>query len=292
MQQPRVFTRQDLTYNTYLKVPELLDLQVCQADPPHHDEMLFIVIHQAYELWFKLILGEIEVAMQYMAEGKILRAHHFMRRVTEIQKLLVSQIHILETMTPIEFLGFRDYLNPASGFQSLQFRELEFVAGLKDPSYYEHFEDQAVLDALKARAEAPSLWDAFVALIGRSGFSVPATPIDAAGEAAEPLLVALTEIYARPEAHMELYMLAEDLVDFDTQLGLWRFHHVSVVERIIGAKPGTGGSAGAAYLRSTLTKRCYGLLLEARTRLAGDRPGYGAAPAAGCPFHRPGGDPA
>jgi tryptophan 2,3-dioxygenase len=261
--------------------------------------MLFIVIHQAYELWFKLILGELENAMRYMEEGKVLRAHHFLTRVVEIQKLLVNQIHILETMTPIEFLGFRDRLNPASGFQSFQFREIEFIAGLKNHSYFQHFEDQTGMENLKRRAEGPDLWESFQRLIGRQGIEVPATPIrpeTPAGPERDQLMAALVEIYQHPESHMELYMLAEELVNFDTQLALWRYHHVSVVERVIGFKQGTGGSSGAAYLRATTAKKCFPLLWEVRTHLGsfgytrspfsepqdtGDAPD---APSAGCPF--------
>ena len=131
-----------LTYGEYLKVPELLDLQVLSSNPPHHDELLFIIIHQAYELWFKLILHEMEKTRESMLAGKILRADHSMKRVLAIMKLLISQIHILETMTPAEFLKFRDKLNPASGFQSVQFREIEFMAGLKNPKFIKSFSTQ------------------------------------------------------------------------------------------------------------------------------------------------------
>lgn len=289
--QPNTFQPTDLTYGSYLKVPELLSLQQLQSDPPHHDEMLFIVIHQAYELWFKLILFELENAISYMTQRQVLRAHHFLRRVVEIQKLLVSQIHILETMTPIEFLGFRGHLNPASGFQSFQFRELEFLAGLVDESYYDHFIEQSGLENLRQRAQQPGLWACFQGLlIDLEHNRPPILPNDPPlGPERERLLQVLVNLYEHPEAHMDLYMLVEALVDFDTQLGLWRFHHVSVVERVIGAKIGTGGSSGAGYLRSTLQKRCFPMLLEARTLLGGPgTPGYGGAtvsPGRGCPFH-------
>lgn len=299
-QEPAVFRRSDLTYNTYLKVEELLGLQQCQSDPAHHDEMLFIVIHQAYELWFKLILLEVENAMRYMAEGKVLRAHHFLRRVVEIQKLLVNQIHILETMTPIEFLGFRDHLMPASGFQSTQFRELEFMAGLKDESYFKHFEDQAQLANLRRRMAGTDLWEGFQKLLYDKGFNVPEAvvrPTAPDGPERERLMKALAQIYNNPESHMDIYMLAEELVDFDTQLALWRFHHVSVVERVIGFKTGSGGSSGAAYLRSTVGKKAFPFLWEVRSHLGdapyGGRPGPGPGPSddpmppsgGGCPFH-------
>ncbi|MEB3195743.1 MAG: tryptophan 2,3-dioxygenase family protein [Candidatus Sericytochromatia bacterium] len=297
-QEPAVYKPTDLTYGNYLKVPQLLSLQQLQSNPPHHDEMLFIVIHQAYELWFKLILLELENAMAYMGRREVLRAHHFLRRVVEIQKVLVSQIHILETMTPIEFLGFRDHLNPASGFQSFQFRELEFIAGLVDESYYDHFIEQSGLDNLRQRAAHPGLWACYQKLLADLGFPVPAPMANQPSEGPErdQLLKVLASLYEHPEAQMELYMLSEALVDFDTQLGLWRFHHVSVVERVIGHKVGTGGSSGSGYLRSTLTKRCFPLLFEARSLLGGAAAApYGASPTAerstggpptgGCPFH-------
>ena len=138
----RPYGRSDLTYNEYLKVPELLALQHPQSEPAHHDEMLFIIIHQAYELWFKLIMHEVEHAIGFMSRKEVLRAHHFVNRVVQILKVLVQQIHILETMTPVEFLQFRDRLMPASGFQSSQFREFEFAAGLKDESYLKFFREK------------------------------------------------------------------------------------------------------------------------------------------------------
>ena len=299
-EEPAVYKPNDLTYESYLKVRELLALQELKSDPPHHDELLFIVIHQAYELWFKMILSSLETAMSYMAERQVLRAHHFLRRVVEIQKLLVNQIHILETMTPIEFLAFRGHLNPASGFQSFQFREVEFIAGLVDESYYTHFVEQAGLEGLRRRAEGPGLWAAFQRLLAEVGYDVPA-PLPnqpEPGPDRDRLMAALKGIYEDPQARMDVYMLAEELVDFDTQLALWRFHHVSVVERVIGMKQGTGGSSGAGYLRGTLVKRCFPMLFEVRALLGG--PGlsaYGDRPAApppggpqppaggGCPFH-------
>lgn len=283
--QPSVYKPSDLTYGSYLKVPELLSLQELKSDPPHHDELLFIVIHQAYELWFKMILSELENTMAYMAKGEVLRANHFMRRVVEIQKLLVAQIHILETMTPIEFLGFRGHINPASGFQSFQFREMEFMAGLVDPAYYDHFIEQSGMESLRRRAEQPSLWQAYQALLKDLGFDVPAPmPNDPPeGPDRRQLLLALKALYEAPQARMDLYLLTEALVDFDAQLALWRFHHVNVVERVIGMKPGTGGSSGSGYLRGTLVKRAFPMLYEVRGIL-GDAPPAPPAPGGGCPF--------
>ena len=164
------YSGDQLTYNDYLKVPELLGLQIPQSDPAHHDEMLFIIIHQAYELWFKLILHEMETALELMEQKNILRAHHFMSRVVEIMKLLIPQIHLLETMTPAEFLQFRHRLNPASGFQSIQFREVEFLAGLRDVRYMGFFKDRPDLRArLEKRMTEKSLRDAYYIMLKSLG---------------------------------------------------------------------------------------------------------------------------
>src|SRR5437870_7710414 len=164
-----------LSYNKYLKVPDLIGLQECLSDPLHHDELLFITIHQAYELWFKQILHELDATMVTMNEDRLAAAAHAMRRVIEIEKLLINQIHILETMTPINFLGFRDQLNPASGFQSMQFREIEFASGIKQEGLLDEFRhDEFALARLQARLKAPTLGDAFFAALRRRGLDAPA----------------------------------------------------------------------------------------------------------------------
>src|SRR5438034_10586368 len=163
-----------LSYNRYLRVPELIDLQTCLSSPAQHDELLFITVHQAYELWFKQILHEIDAAVALMKDDRELEATQALRRVVEIEKLLIAQIHILETMTPLRFLGFRDELNPASGFQSMQFREIEFSSGLKDPAILREFAgDDFAHQRLHARMNAPSLSEAFFALLRRRGFDTP-----------------------------------------------------------------------------------------------------------------------
>lgn len=266
------YTPSTMTYNDYLKVPELLDLQQLLSQPPHHDEMLFIVIHQAYELWFKLILHELEKAIQLIQEQHPLRAHHFVKRVVEIMRLMVSQIHILETMTAADFLQFRDRLNPASGFQSIQFREIEFIAGLKEERYIRMFADRPDLRRrLEQRYHELDLRTAFYDMLRAMGHDLP---VDTSLEnlanntaAQEQLLNALVPIYQNPIEQMRLYLLCESLVDFDQYLSLWRFHHVRVVERVIGKKPGTGGSTGVSYLQSTVEKRCFPHLWQVRTRL-------------------------
>src|SRR5215510_11199939 len=173
--------RAPLSYNKYLRVPELIELQTCLSSPAHHDELLFITVHQAYELWFKQILHEIDAAIASMKEDRAAEAMHALRRVVEIEKLLIAQIHILETMTPISFLGFRDQLNPASGFQSMQFREIEYSSGLKDKSLLREFADDEFASArLQHRFASPSLREAFFTALQRRGLAAPFTD-DATG---------------------------------------------------------------------------------------------------------------
>jgi tryptophan 2,3-dioxygenase len=234
--------------------------------------MLFIIIHQAYELWFKLVLHEMDNAIEYMQQAQILRAHHFVKRIVEILKLGVQQIHILETMTPVEFLEFRDRIMPASGFQSIQFREIEFRAGLKDERYLHHFKPQPEHHKkLEERMKQPDLRSAYYGMLAQLGFKVPpgASEKEREGDRAtvEKILQALRPVYQRPAENLPLYLLSESLIEFDEYLMLWRDHHVRVVERVIGHKRGTGGSSGVEYLKSTTTKKCFPALWEVRTVL-------------------------
>jgi tryptophan 2,3-dioxygenase len=272
-----------LCYNKYLRVPELIDLQTCLSSPAQHDELLFITVHQAYELWFKQILHEIDAAVLSMKEDRVAEAAQALRRVVEIEKLLIAQIHILETMTPIRFLGFRDELNPASGFQSMQFREIEFSSGLKDKKIMREFaHDDFARKRLEARMNAPSLSEAFFALLRRRGFDTPAS--DAPRDAKErrsnygKRQRAMVEVLTHHEQFYKEHQLAEGLLEHDEYFSLWRSHHIKMVERMVGAKPGTGGSEGVGYLRTTLDKKFFPELWEARTYLStkhGDE---------GCPF--------
>jgi len=269
---PKVYRRDELTYNRYLQVEELLSLQKLQSDPPHHDETLFIIIHQAYELWFKQILHEIESAIQAMQDRKVLRACRRLTRVGKIMQLLVDQIHILETMSPIDFLQFRDRLNPASGFQSIQFREVEFIAGLADARYLNVFQNwPEYQQALQKRLERPNLRSAFYGLLRSQGYRIPPGIGQPGHEASDKdnqqVLDALRELYQHPNHKLPLYYLSETLIEFDEYLVLWRQHHRLVVERVIGGRRGTGGSSGVRYLESTTSKRCFPLLWEARTYL-------------------------
>jgi tryptophan 2,3-dioxygenase len=238
----------ELSYGSYLKVPELLSLQRRLSE--EHDELLFIVAHQAYELWFKVILFELEAARDRIAADDVFFARHFLHRVHVIEMLLVQQIEVLETMSPQDFLTFRSKLAPASGFQSVQFREIEFLSGLKQKQYVARLEATEEETArLRRRLEEPSLADAFRTLVERRG-----SP-------------SLLEIYRDRERHGDLFDLAEALIDHDEAFAEWRARHVLMVERQIGGKTGTGGSTGAQYLRTTLDKRFYPELWEVRSQL-------------------------
>lgn len=272
-----------LSYNKYLRVADLIGLQACLSDPAHHDELLFITIHQAYELWFKQILHEIDAASIALAEDRAPVATRALTRVVEIEKLLVNQIHLLETMTPISFLGFRDELNPASGFQSMQFREIEFASGLKDPSIISNFRDDEFASwRLEARFRAPSIAEAFYAYLRRRGFDAPADdpalPDEQRRAAYDQRTRAIFEIITHFETRYEEFQLAETLIAHDEYFSLWRTHHVKMVERMVGSKRGTGGSEGVAYLRTTLDSKFFPELWEARTYLDTK---HGAG---GCPF--------
>lgn len=248
-----------LSYNEYLKVPELIDLQKPLSDPTSHDELLFIIIHQTYELWFKQILHEVDASIDWINQNRKFRANHSLKAVNAIEKVIVTQIHILETMAQIGFLEFRDKLNPASGFQSMQFRELEFVSGAKDEKILKFFEfDEFAHRRLTERFREPTLGDAFWGLLKREGFAV--------GDSDERVR-AIVEILGRPEKHPELFIMQDLLIEHDENISLWRYHHVLMVERMLGMKRGTGGSEGVGYLRTTLSKKFFPELWEARTFL-------------------------
>ena len=249
-----------LTYGSYLRVPELLDLQHPLSSPAHHDELLFIVIHQVYELWFKQILHELDAAVAYIDADDTQRARKAFKRIHAIQRVLEGQVDVLETMTPQEFNAFREGLNPASGFQSAQFREIEARGGL--PMSAEAVAHLAITPAerarLERRAHEPSLRAALHGLLARRGFAV---------DPHEALLDSLKHIYDDEPEHYDLYLLLEDLIEFDERVLLWRGRHVRMVERMIGMKPGTGGSLGARYLQTTLERRFFPELWEVRTLL-------------------------
>jgi tryptophan 2,3-dioxygenase len=208
------------------------------------------VVHQVYELWFKELLHELEAARAAMLAGDAYWAAHYLRRVGAIEQVLVAQVSVLETMRPQDFLAFRSELAPASGFQSVQFRAIEFLSGLRDRRYLERLElTESERVVLERRLTEPSLWDAWGELLRRHGSPT------------------LRQIAADRDRYGDLFEVAEALLDHDEALGLWRFRHVQMVERQLGSKSGTGGSTGASYLRSTIDKKLFPELWALRSEL-------------------------
>ena len=257
-----------VTYANYLKIDELLSLQQ-PRDEVEHDEMLFIVIHQVYELWFKVVLHELDYCCRLLVEGDAPRAQHALRRVLTILKVMVSQLDVLETMTPTEFLTFRERLESASGFQSDQFRQLEFMLGHKKRSAVDRFaEGSRARAALLTRWDEPTLWDALLRFLALEGHPIPRAQLDRdVSKPIEPssgVQEILVGIYRHDPRTAEL---CERFVDLDEGMQEWRYRHVKMVERTIGMKQGTGGSAGSGYLRTTLSKPLFPDLWEIRSRL-------------------------
>jgi tryptophan 2,3-dioxygenase len=249
-----------LTYGSYLQLDRLLSSQLLESDPPAHDELLFITIHQVYELWFQQLLHDLSAARDALFSGDLWWAAHLLHRTHVVERVLVHQVDVLETMTPQDFLQFRQRLAPASGFQSVQFRELEFLSGAKDPSYLRRFRGLNAQERgrLQRRLEEPSLWDAFLAVLLARGL--------AAGSDAD--VVASLRIVAHDRgAYADVWQIAEALLQHDEHAAQWRARHVVMVERMIGAKTGTGGSSGAGYLRTRLDLRYFPLLWELRSVL-------------------------
>jgi tryptophan 2,3-dioxygenase len=248
-----------MTYADYLQLDPLLSAQKPLSDL--HDEMLFIVIHQTKELWMKQMLHELRLAVALLEEDRFGESYKAMARIKKIQAVMTLSWDVLSTLTPVDYLKFRDVLGTSSGFQSAQFREIEFRLGLKEPNFVNHYPEGSKERAKLQQALAePSLREAAVAALERAGFDVKDRS-DAA------LASAWLEIYRDADRWFELYELAEKLVDIDDALAAWRHKHVLTVERIIGNKPGTGGSAGAPYLRKTLEKRVFPELWALRTEL-------------------------
>ncbi|BBM00640.1 tryptophan 2,3-dioxygenase [Microbulbifer sp. GL-2] len=248
-----------LTYSSYLKVDELLQCQKPLSDGPEHDELLFIVIHQSYELWFKQMLHELDFLVCLFNAGERNRALHTLKRVDAIYRTLIQQVDILETLTPLEFLSFRNRLSTASGFQSFQFRELEFLYGAKDSRKLENYEpgsDHYL--RLQKRLESPTLWDAFLNFLVKEGHPVPDSVLERdfslVAEPSPAVQQILIDVYRNDPLVSEI---CEALVDIDTSLQQWRYRHVKMVERTIGSKIGTGGSSGVGYLQSTLFKAVF-----------------------------------
>lgn len=257
-----------LTYSSYLKVDELLSLQQPRSEGPEHDEMLFIIIHQVYELWFKEVLHELDYLQGRLVAGDAAASQATLRRVLTVLKTLVAQIDVLETMTPVDFNSFRARLESASGFQSGQFRELEFVLGRKRESMVRHFAGTPTAERLAERLTRPTVWDAFLRFLAGREFPVPRELLDrdvsAVWQPDARIQEILIDAYHRDP---EVSAVCERLVDLDEGLQEWRYRHVKMVERTIGMKRGTGGSAGAEYLRTTLFEPAFPDLWAIRTRL-------------------------
>ena len=257
------------TYASYLRIDDLLSLQQPRSAGPEHDETLFIIIHQVYELWFKELLHEFDHVMQLLEADQSHASQHTLKRILTILKVMVSQLDILETMTPLEFLSFRERLDAASGFQSDQFRQVEFVLGVKSAQTLQRFPDgsRARL-ALERRYRAPTLWDAFLHYLARERYVVPQSDLErdvlAPVEPSPGIQQILVDVYRRDPKNAEL---CERLVDLDEGIQEWRYRHVKMVERTIGTRHGTGGSAGAAYLRETVGRALFPDLWAIRTQL-------------------------
>ena len=248
-----------MTYADYLHLPELLGAQQPLSDL--HDEMLFVIIHQTKELWMKQMLHELSYAVQLLEDNRFGEAFKAMSRISRIQAVMTLSWDVLSTLTPVDYLKFRQVLGTSSGFQSVQFRELEFRLGLKEPNFVSHYPEGSNDRARIAKAlEETSLRDAANNALERSGFNL-------GGRSEAELAAAWLDVYRDAEKYFELYELAEELVDIDDALAGWRHKHVLTVERIIGNRVGTGGSAGASYLRSTLSKRVFPELWSLRTEL-------------------------
>ncbi|MGZ3696108.1 MAG: tryptophan 2,3-dioxygenase [Bdellovibrionota bacterium] len=278
----------ELNYNSYLKVPELLGLQNLLSDPAHHDEMFFIVIHQASELWFKQMRHETAGLIEDFRADSVSRALKKLRRLVGIMDLLVKQINLLNTLTPVEFAGFRDNLRPASGFQSIQFRVIEFTYGIRESFFLEFFaKEKEMQGQLKDLLKQPSVFDEFVRLLARSGFAVPEALLKR--DVSQPwvespeLIATIKAIYENPQENYHWVLLFETMLDFDEKFAVWRSVHMLMVARTIGMKTGTGGSSGHAFLAGRAGLRFFPELWSVRTHVGGE---YGSAAPSG--KHPPG----
>ena len=261
-----------LTYAGYLDLEKLLDAQHPLSEPEHHDELLFIIQHQTSELWMRLIIHELDAVLTCLARDDLGPAQKGLARVKQIQRQLFEQWGVLATLTPSEYVKFRDVLGPASGFQSLQYRIIEFQLGNKNRQMLEVFRhDEAAYARLEAVLEAPSLYDEFLRHLARRDYPVPADCIER--DFSEPhrrredLLPVFKAVYDAPKRDWEAYEMCEELVDVEESFQLWRFRHMKTVERIIGHKRGTGGSSGVGFLRRALDLTFFPELLDVRTEI-------------------------
>ncbi|HTU10124.1 MAG TPA: tryptophan 2,3-dioxygenase family protein [Allosphingosinicella sp.] len=259
-----------MTYGDYLTLEKLLDAQDPVSD--HHDELLFIIIHQTKELWLKQIIHELKLALALVRDDKLIEVHKNLSRVSRIQAVMTLSWDVLATLTPTDYMTFRHVLGSSSGFQSAQFRQIEYLLGLKDGAHLK-FQDEGSAPhvALAAALEAPSLWDEANAALARAGFAMPVAALDRDWtQKYEPLPAvedAWAEVYRDTDRWWRFYQFAEKLMDIDDSMAVWRHKHVVTVERVIGLKTGTGGTAGVPYLQKTITKRAFPELWTLRTKL-------------------------
>ncbi len=265
-----------LTYREYLRVVDLISLQRPQSSPEHHDELLFIIIHQTYELWFKQLLHELDAVISNLSDASsnpqsrddVYEAARLLRRCTEIARVLVEQFTILETMLPTHFMTFRDKLRPASGFQSEQFREIEFLCGLKDEKMLRYHEPSPEMHAkLEKRLSEPSLRDVFFDALTALGVMAKLKAGLTEEEKFQTRAEAIQAIYRDERGHRDWIDVCERLTEFDELIVSWRLRHIQMVERTIGVRMGTGGSSGASYLKVTLDKKFFPELWAARSLL-------------------------
>jgi tryptophan 2,3-dioxygenase len=261
-----------ITYSGYLRLDELLSLQRPLTDPVEHDELLFIIQHQTAELWLRLVIHELEAAIVDLRADEIGPCLKKLARVKQIQRQLFEQWGVLETLTPVDYARLRGVLGDASGFQSMQYRIVEFLLGNKNADMLQVFtHDPVKLERLRAVLEAPGLYDEFIAHLARGGHPVPTECLDrdwSQPHARNPgLLAVIKDVYDHPERRWEDYELCEELVDIEESFQLWRFRHMKTVERIIGYKRGTGGSSGVGFLRAALDLTFFPELLEVRTEI-------------------------
>ena len=262
-----------LNYNSYLKIPELLELQQTLSKPPHHDEMFFIIIHQAMELWFKELIHEGKYLIKALEGGSISFSLKILKRVSAIMELIREQISLLSTLTPIEFGEFRENLRPASGFQSIQYRQFEFLYGIKDAFFLKFFpKDSEMQLSLKGLMARPTVYDAFLANLNEAGYTIPSEILkrdfSQQHQSNPKVLQTLKDIYKNPKkSEYHWVLLFEAMIDFDSKAAEWRQTHALMVARVIGKKTGTGGSAGYEFLKGRLEHRFFPELWDLRTEL-------------------------
>jgi tryptophan 2,3-dioxygenase len=261
-----------MDYAGYLRLDLVLSAQQPLSDPQHHDEPLFIIQHQTSELWMKLMIHELTAARDRVRRGELEPSFKILARVKQIQRMLFEQWAVLETLTPAEYAEFRGVLGNASGFQSAQYRRIEFLLGNKDPNALRVFEhDAEVRGVLERELGSPSLYDEFLRHLSRKGFAVPGEVLDRdvtrPYEPSAGVVAVIKSVYESPREHWDAYEMCEKLIDVDEQFALWRFRHMKTVERVIGFKRGTGGSSGVAFLKQVIDTRLFPEIWDVRTEI-------------------------